>query len=266
MASSALKFIPSNYKYYQTGVADPPPLVIPSSDHGAAVIWGDQYCPPIDSHGDQAVDFPLPETDAMLRASMSNFTDPFQMEIMEQLPALPDCGLFCSGQHALGFDSVNHQTNVCERMEEVDRAASNYAPLYHTSSFGINWGSEGYPAPASTVNTKAVKYTVEEKRDRILRYLKKRNQRNFNKTIKYACRKTLADRRTRVRGRFAKNHEEEMDTKNNTTSIEERMYYSYGNDDQMKQDADDWLQEAIASLIYMPYISAAGWNGEVVLK
>lgn len=28
------------------------------------------------------------------------------------------------------------------------------------------------------------RYTVEERKDRILRYLKKRNQRNFNKTIK----------------------------------------------------------------------------------
>lgn len=31
---------------------------------------------------------------------------------------------------------------------------------------------------------KVGKYSVEERKDRILRYLKKRNQRNFNKTIK----------------------------------------------------------------------------------
>jgi hypothetical protein len=31
---------------------------------------------------------------------------------------------------------------------------------------------------------KVGRYTVEERKDRILRYLKKRNQRNFNKTIK----------------------------------------------------------------------------------
>ena len=33
-------------------------------------------------------------------------------------------------------------------------------------------------------NTKVGRYSVEERKDRILRYLKKRNQRNFNKTIK----------------------------------------------------------------------------------
>ncbi|KAF2603119.1 hypothetical protein F2Q70_00025188 [Brassica cretica] len=37
--------------------------------------------------------------------------------------------------------------------------------------------------------------------------MKKRNERNFSKKIKYACRKTLADSRARVRGRFAKNNE-----------------------------------------------------------
>ncbi|XP_049399072.1 uncharacterized protein LOC125862977 [Solanum stenotomum] len=54
---------------------------------------------------------------------------------------------------------------------------------------------------------KAVKCTPEERREKIHRYMKKRNERNFSKKIKYACRKTLADSRPRVRGRFAKNDE-----------------------------------------------------------
>ncbi|GAA0176510.1 hypothetical protein LIER_29487 [Lithospermum erythrorhizon] len=59
---------------------------------------------------------------------------------------------------------------------------------------------------------KVGKLSVEEKREKIHRYLKKRNERNFNKKIKrninwVACRKTLADSRPRVRGRFAKNDE-----------------------------------------------------------
>ncbi|RLN42386.1 uncharacterized protein C2845_PM01G40640 [Panicum miliaceum] len=52
---------------------------------------------------------------------------------------------------------------------------------------------------------KAAKISVEERREKIHRYIKKRNERNFSKKIKYACRKTLADSRPRVRGRFAKN-------------------------------------------------------------
>ncbi|WVZ04164.1 hypothetical protein V8G54_024970 [Vigna mungo] len=50
-------------------------------------------------------------------------------------------------------------------------------------------------------------YSPEEKKVRIERYRSKRNQRNFGKKIKYACRKTLADSRPRIRGRFAKNEE-----------------------------------------------------------
>ncbi|KAG0484453.1 hypothetical protein HPP92_008532 [Vanilla planifolia] len=49
--------------------------------------------------------------------------------------------------------------------------------------------------------------SMEERKEKIHRYLKKRNERNFSKKIKYACRKTLADSRPRVRGRFAKNDE-----------------------------------------------------------
>ncbi|KAJ4969695.1 hypothetical protein NE237_002794 [Protea cynaroides] len=50
-------------------------------------------------------------------------------------------------------------------------------------------------------------YSAEEKKERIQRYRTKRSQRNFNKKIKYACRKTLADSRPRIRGRFARNEE-----------------------------------------------------------
>lgn len=52
---------------------------------------------------------------------------------------------------------------------------------------------------------KAARLSVEERKEKIHRYIKKRNERNFSKKIKYACRKTLADSRPRVRGRFAKN-------------------------------------------------------------
>ncbi|KAK7393650.1 hypothetical protein VNO78_22210 [Psophocarpus tetragonolobus] len=54
-------------------------------------------------------------------------------------------------------------------------------------------------------NLKVGKLSVEQRKEKIHRYMKKRNERNFSKKIKYACRKTLADSRPRVRGRFAKN-------------------------------------------------------------
>ncbi|KAG4381795.1 hypothetical protein GLYMA_15G219800v4 [Glycine max] len=60
--------------------------------------------------------------------------------------------------------------------------------------------------------SRACRYSPEEKKVRIERYRSKRNQRNFNKKIKYACRKTLADSRPRIRGRFARNDEIDKNT------------------------------------------------------
>ncbi|KAL6546983.1 hypothetical protein OROMI_022704 [Orobanche minor] len=90
---------------------------------------------------------------------------------------------------------------------------SALVPNFYSSSMSVeNWALiQENNAVLSKANeeteVKVGRYSAEEKKDRILRYLKKKNQRNFNKTIKYACRKTLADKRVRVRGRFAKNNE-----------------------------------------------------------
>lgn len=51
------------------------------------------------------------------------------------------------------------------------------------------------------------KLTPQERLQKILRYRAKRQMRNFNRTIKYQCRKSLADTRPRVRGRFARDNE-----------------------------------------------------------
>ncbi|CAD5170686.1 unnamed protein product [Musa acuminata subsp. malaccensis] len=62
-------------------------------------------------------------------------------------------------------------------------------------------------APLDDSAYKVGRLSVEERKEKIHRYMRKRNERNFSKKIKYACRKTLADSRPRVRGRFAKNDE-----------------------------------------------------------
>ncbi|XP_021774350.1 zinc finger protein CONSTANS-like [Chenopodium quinoa] len=109
-------------------------------------------------------------------------------------------------------------------------------------------------------SNKVGKYSVEEKKERILRYLKKRNQRNFRKTIKYACRKTLADRRVRIRGRFAKNQEEESPSsydhyRNIVQDKASNKIYQCGDFN------GEWVQEAMSSLLYVPSISSWHPNG-----
>nr|WED40961.1 CONSTANS-like 3B [Mangifera indica] len=68
---------------------------------------------------------------------------------------------------------------------------------------------------------RACRYSPEEKKERIERYRTKRTQRNFNKKIKYACRKTLADSRPRIRGRFARNEEIEKNPQTQWSHISE---------------------------------------------
>ncbi|KAK2423429.1 CCT motif family protein [Trifolium repens] len=127
-----------------------------------------------------------------------------------------------------------------------------------------NWGIQSNQiTTVEEPNIKVGRYSEEERKERILRYLKKRNQRNFNKTIKYACRKTLADRRVRVRGRFARNNEiceeDHMATKklenHHDDHINDDFYGSDSFQFQLKNEEEDWLQEAMASLVYLSHSS-----------
>ncbi|KAJ4898129.1 activator of spomin::LUC2 [Raphanus sativus] len=132
-----------------------------------------------------------------------------------------------------------------------------FKPLSRPSSGEQSSGnSEG--GIQSEPNTKVGRYSVEERKNRIMRYLKKKNQRNFTKTIKYVCRKTLADRRVRVRGRFARNNDtceqqSHMSKHHNNHSEKNEEMFS-GSDDylfQMKND-DGWIHEAMSNLVYFP--------------
>lgn len=100
------------------------------------------------------------------------------------------------------LDSPAHQMRrVCstgdlQKMKtNQTRSVLSSSPLFTEGSF------------MEEPNFKVGRYSAEERKERIHRYRAKRTQRNFNKTIKYACRKTLADNRPRIRGRFARNDE-----------------------------------------------------------
>lgn len=79
--------------------------------------------------------------------------------------------------------------------------------------------------------------TLEERRARILRYRQKRHERNFRKRIKYNCRKTLADSRPRIRGRFARNDEIEELLKQK--KLEEQKQSSGDSSKSSSQKSDD---------------------------
>ncbi|CAO2182423.1 unnamed protein product [Urochloa humidicola] len=96
--------------------------------------------------------------------------------------------------------------------------SSSSCPVRRVFSTGDLQGMNGSspPRPAASgdgqegggpFSQKVGRYSAEERKERIERYRVKRHQRNFNKKITYACRKTLADSRPRVKGRFARNGE-----------------------------------------------------------
>ncbi|KAF9689314.1 hypothetical protein SADUNF_Sadunf01G0079400 [Salix dunnii] len=97
---------------------------------------------------------------------------------------------------------AGHMRRVCST---GDLQNINKTPQTTQRSFSSAFATESSFVEDS--NFKAGRYSAEERKERISKYRAKRNQRNFNKTIKYACRKTLADNRPRIRGRFARNEE-----------------------------------------------------------
>ncbi|KAH9556306.1 hypothetical protein CY35_07G019300 [Sphagnum magellanicum] len=85
------------------------------------------------------------------------------------------------------------------------RRAQSTGDLQRSTAMQVGGGNA---SPVYGIDTKRVgRFTLEERRQLLQRFQQKRAQRNFNKKIKYACRKSLADKRPRVRGRFARNDE-----------------------------------------------------------
>ncbi|KMT16536.1 hypothetical protein BVRB_3g048290 isoform B [Beta vulgaris subsp. vulgaris] len=102
-------------------------------------------------------------------------------------------GIFCPDQLSR-YNSGDMQAFSNENSQLVSAATSSTPMTTEISSLEDSTFKVG-------------KLSVEQRKEKIHRYMKKRNERNFSKKIKYACRKTLADSRPRVRGRFAKNDE-----------------------------------------------------------
>ncbi|XP_010556922.1 PREDICTED: two-component response regulator-like APRR7 isoform X2 [Tarenaya hassleriana] len=87
-------------------------------------------------------------------------------------------------------------------------------PIFNPGDLQVLGSVENKAPPSAEIScldeatsSKVGRLSAEQRKEKIHRYMKKRNERNFSKKIKYACRKTLADSRPRVRGRFAKNDE-----------------------------------------------------------
>ncbi|KAJ0245111.1 CCT motif family protein [Hirschfeldia incana] len=106
-------------------------------------------------------------------------------------------GMFCQDSSKPIFNTGDHHLEALDCSENQNHLSKPVLPQLGKEITGLD----------DLSFNKVSKLSAEQRKEKIHRYMKKRNERNFSKKIKYACRKTLADSRPRVRGRFAKNDE-----------------------------------------------------------
>ncbi|KAK6645885.1 hypothetical protein PHAVU_L002465 [Phaseolus vulgaris] len=151
-------------------------------------------------------------------------------------------------QRSVNSNSFNYNNNGTHHPLSAlfaELLDSHDAPVRRVCSTGdlqgINGGQHNHlsDSPLSSESSmiiegmnRACRYSPEEKKVRIERYRSKRNQRNFNKKIKYACRKTLADSRPRIRGRFARNDEIDKNTS---------IQWSQTGGDEEEEEDENWF-------------------------
>ncbi|XP_010418417.1 PREDICTED: two-component response regulator-like PRR95 [Camelina sativa] len=131
------------------------------------------------------------------------FNSPFDAPFMEDSSTFQNQNLLNSPEDSYfsGHMRRVYSTGDLQNMRRDFTGQRSYSsPLAVESSSTTQFTGEDQ-------SLKVGRYSSEERKEKISKYRAKRTQRNFTKTIKYACRKTLADNRPRVRGRFARNDE-----------------------------------------------------------
>lgn len=126
-------------------------------------------------------------------------------------------------------------SSSCGDLYDFSSSACTVRRVFSTGDLqGMNGSSPvpsgdscGQDAGGGPFSQKVGRYSAEERKERVERYRLKRHQRNFTKKITYACRKSLADSRPRVKGRFARNGEAEAETDDREASDNSYDYCGY---------------------------------------
>ncbi|KZV34020.1 hypothetical protein F511_02793 [Dorcoceras hygrometricum] len=194
----------------QQGMVPPPPGVVPMMGPQIPAAYEGEYgMPSVPSYLSLRSSLPgCSLIDPMMGQYLhsSGINAPFSAE---------NSGIFTGNGSFIGAD-LSHQElefqgeNGGIFMPDSMPRFFNYS--YESQHLDVHGGPNTTPLTSEISsledpNFKVGKLSVEERKRKIHRYMKKRNERNFSKKIKYACRKTLADSRPRVRGRFARNDE-----------------------------------------------------------
>nr|AAX20015.1 CONSTANS-like b [Pisum sativum] len=130
----------------------------------------------------------------------------------------------------------SHSKTVTEHYSDINNDFSTSKPFTYNYNHSVSSSSlEVGVVPDGNVmsemsycgygRTEAVQITAADREARVMRYREKRKNRRFEKTIRYASRKAYAETRPRIKGRFAKRTDLNM----NVNLIgEDESYDGYG--------------------------------------
>ncbi|GJX18687.1 putative transcription factor C2C2-CO-like family protein [Tanacetum coccineum] len=109
---------------------------------------------------------------------------------------------------------ISSFSNTMNLPQEWEQNHLSFLPFHHGNLIEEAAGSHSNSTSISSEGTqqlmsrdgskKASKFPTMSRQDRILRYFEKKKARKYEKKIKYSSRKTYAQTRPRIRGRFAK--------------------------------------------------------------
>jgi hypothetical protein len=88
-------------------------------------------------------------------------------------------------------------------------------------------------------------YTPSERAAIISRFNSKRARRVWNKKIRYSCRKNLADRRLRIKGRFVKRENTNTTATTSTTNTISSSHNNNHSEEAEEEDEDEEMSDMI---------------------
>ncbi|XP_031495437.1 two-component response regulator-like APRR9 [Nymphaea colorata] len=159
------------------------------------------------------------------------------------------------------YDQQNHYYLPHRYDARAMKKASSAGDL-HIDSGSENSSAEQGPAPV-------VRYSAEERRERIRRYQSKRAKRNFNRKVEYECRKVLADGRRRIRGRFARSEgAEKNQAATKAQKDEDEMWVELLQEDEAKFAKQIATGGPVTPMTFnhVPVSSSYGWESEAFLR
>jgi hypothetical protein len=110
---------------------------------------------------------------------------------------------------------MNLQSSICKLSLQVSSSSLDVGVVPDGSGSTLTDISNPYCSRSVCNGMESANQTVQlsavDREARVLRYREKRKNRKFEKTIRYASRKAYAETRPRIKGRFAKRTDTEVE-------------------------------------------------------